>query len=182
MSNSKDVSMDKFEILQQQHQTETSPSSAPTFASLDHSKMIPIRDGAQGQPHFYMHLTGSALSRTYAIWFDTGALRTAIPNSHVDRSQVRTIRTAAQGSNHWVDPADLVEGQLCVASTDATTTYCLDNYRFFAKEFGTIVMGAMPNLYDEDLPSFPTALAAKYASGSGYGIVSTGNGQDIDAN
>lgn len=152
------------------------------FAALDHSKMIPIRPAANRSYEYEMRLTGDALNQPYTIHFDTGSKTTSIPNSYVDRSKVRVIKTAAQGAkDNWGQAADLVEGQLCVSSTDGTTTYCLDNFRFYAKQSGLMIMGAFPAPF-EGMPTFPTALADKYAHGTGFGIVSTGNGQNIDAN
>lgn len=44
-----------------------------------------------------------------------------------------------------------------------------------------MIMGAFPAPF-EGMPTFPTALADKYAGGKGFGIVSTGSGNDINTN
>ena len=89
----------------------------------------------------------------------------------------------------WGRPADLVEGQLAVKSTDGTV-YSMDNYRFYALKqsaggaylpddrtapYGNgAIMGGFPSPYlHRNEQSFPFVLAQKYAADRmGLGIVS----------
>lgn len=157
-----------------------------TASEPNTSKMIPIRRKEGRKDEFEMSLYGSALSKPYIIHFDTGSHTTSIPESYVNREKVIVIKKASDGAkDNWGHAADLVEGQLCVKSTDGKTEYRLEKFQFYVKkdDSGRFLMGAFPGAYPgrEKTDSFPTALAKKYAEGKGFGIVSTGSGKDIKA-
>lgn len=151
----------------------------------DYSKMIPIRLKEGRKDEFEMQLmTGGALSKPYTIHFDTGSHTTSIPESYVNPS-VKVIKKASDGAkDNWGEAADLVEGNLQVKSTDGTE-YIVENFQFYRKKdnSGRFIMGAFPGAFPgwEKADSFPTALAKKYAKGKGFGIVSTGSGENIEA-
>lgn len=151
------------------------------FAFLDYSKMIPLRKAsAQRQTYMGMELTGGAIKAgTIAVLrFDTGSWTLALKRSQVDMSKVKILKKDTKDS--WGEPADLVMGPLGVKSTDGTTLYIIEDYKFFVKDKGSrFLVGAFPSdvrYGGEPFTPFPLALARKYASGKGYGIVSTAVG------
>ena len=159
------------------------------LCSLDKSKMVPLRDAVHRAYQYSLSLKGSAITgaEPYEIHFDTGSWTTSIPGGALDFSQIQVIRQDV--TTDWGRPADLVEGQLAVESSDGTV-YSIDDFRFYAlKEslggaylpddrtapYGSGIMGAFPSPYPyRDEQSFPFLLAKKYAADRmGLGIVSS---------
>jgi len=168
-----------------------------SLCSLDKAKMIPLRDATYRAYQFTAKLEGSAIAgdTPYEIHFDTGSWTTSIPGGALDFSQVTVIQQDV--TTDWGRPADLVEGQLALRSTDGTL-YTIDDYRFYAlKEspggaylpddrtavYGNgAIMGGFPSPYlHRDEQAFPYLLAQKYAADRmGMGIVSACRPEGVD--
>ncbi|MCA0268251.1 MAG: hypothetical protein LCH53_03385 [Bacteroidetes bacterium] len=151
--------------------------------------MIPLRDATYRAYQFTVSLEGTAIAggTPYEIHFDTGSWTTSIPGGALDFSKLTVIQRDV--TTDWGRPADLVEGQLAVKSTDGTV-YSMDNYRFYALKqsvggaylpddrtapYGNgAIMGGFPSPYlHRNEQSFPFVLAQKYAADRmGLGIVS----------
>lgn len=158
------------------------------FAFLDYSKMIPLRKAATERTTYMgMELTGGAIKAgtTAVLRFDTGSWTLALKRSQVDMSKVKVLKRDTKDG--WGETADLVIGPLGVKSTDGTTLYMIEDYKFFVKDKGSrYLVGAFPSdirVKGEPFTPFPLALARKYAGGKGFGIVSTAVGkQEPDIN